>query len=110
MGSEITRRGFLGHTAGAFVFTGIVGGTAVAVSDMRELHVLEAYSQWLFYERRFLQFELHGDFNAETYVLMNTIAQDFHLPTTGDWRAVPKPSARAGAILHGVGIDLSRRA
>lgn len=69
--------------------------------------LLQAYSQWLFYERRLLALEMypHAGIDAERFVPVNTAAQLFHFPLGRDWRDAPKPSSRAALVLSAMGIE-----
>lgn len=105
MVNMLTRRGFMGHTAGAFAATAIVGGTAVAVSDLKNLRLMEAYNEWLFVERRLLMREAFPDCDS-SFVHCSTAARTFHLPMGQDWKNLPQPSTRAGLILGTVGVSV----
>ena len=45
--------------------------------------LLDAYNEWLFYERRMLCLEQYGRKDAESFVLCNTGATGFHFPPFG---------------------------
>src|SRR4051812_22634217 len=102
-----TRRGFLrGLTTLPLIGGGVtlIGKpTAAAVPVTPGL--LDAYSEWLFYERRLLSLEQHGTVRAEKVVPANTGAHLFHFPPFGEggWEGVPKPSTRAAVVLSTVG-------
>lgn len=67
-------------------------------------NILETYRQWLHNESRLLGVELYPELgtDAPRYV-PETTAAEFHFPTCGDWRDVPKPSTRAELVLRAVG-------
>ena len=70
--------------------------------------LLAAYSQWLFYERRLLALEVHGDVDAEN-VIPCTRVGDYHFPAYDNgptWQDKPQPSTRAAAIMSAAGVDL----
>ncbi len=73
----------------------------------RDRDIAEAYSEWLFMERRLLCVQLYPDRpGAEDFYPVNTLAGHFHLPGR-NWREVPLPFSRAEAVLTMVGVDLS---
>lgn len=103
MGEGITRRGFFGHAAGAYAATAIVGGIAVARSDLHNIRLMQSYNEWLHMERRLLMMEAFPD-EDDRLVHAGTAAATFHLPERGTWRSLPQPSTRASLILGSLGI------
>ncbi|ESY37873.1 hypothetical protein X747_24690 [Mesorhizobium sp. LNJC384A00] len=103
----------------------IVGGpTAVLASPGHQLpatpllpraDLLQAYNEWLYYERRLLIREIYHDEHPdwqmmERYVPCNTIASHYHFPllkTAGSqtWETMPTPAKRALLVLQAVGVD-----
>ena len=72
--------------------------------------LLDAYSEWLFYERRLLCEERAPGGNWEGFVPQNTGAARFHFPTVpGGWRSAPQPSTRAAVVLSAVGCEWRER-
>jgi hypothetical protein len=75
---------------------------------IRRQALLEAYSEWLFNERRLLCLEFYPDDpNAEKFV-PTTPAARFHFPSNGDWKSVPAPSTRARKVLAAAGVTVDR--
>lgn len=73
--------------------------------------LLNAYSEWLFYERRLLCMEIYPDHKgADDFVPQNTGASDYHFPSDGKhWNEEPQPSTRAAHVLDIVGCDWINR-
>jgi hypothetical protein len=83
------------------------GRTLAGISPERRAE-LEAYSEWLFNERRLLTIEMYGrDNDMERYVPATKAAR-FHFPSgSKSWDALPQPSTRVATILAAAGVDLS---
>ncbi|MDO9426044.1 MAG: hypothetical protein Q7T93_04365 [Methylobacterium sp.] len=107
MTGSASRRGFLSGLAtlpligGSVALIGTPSAAAVPVTDGR----LDAYSEWLFMERRLLCLEQHPGFDqADRFVPANTGAKDFHFPDFPTrWQDLPQPSTRAALVLSAVG-------
>ena len=104
-----TRRSFLrGLTTLPLIGGGVtLIGNPTKAAELITPELLDAYSEWLFYERRMLCIERYGDRDAEGFVPANTGAHLFHFPPSelGGWKAAPKPSVRAAVVLSAVGCD-----
>jgi hypothetical protein len=97
--SDPSRRLYLCSNSGA----GPASATAAArklTAEQRE-ELLDAYDEWLFYERRLLHIERFGLEAAKETVCWTvcTPAALFHFPVGSDWQAQPQPSTRAESIL-----------
>lgn len=106
--SDHSRRGFLrGLTTLPLIGGGVtLIGAPTAVAEPITEAVLEAYSEWLFMERRLLCVERWpGERDTERWVPCNTGAKDFHFPIDTDWRSLPRPSSRAALVLSTVGCN-----
>lgn len=68
---------------------------------------MEAYRAWLAIEGRILARELYPDGgpDAERVILAHTGTEDLHLPASGSWKDMPKPSSRAVRVLTAVGAN-----
>jgi hypothetical protein len=107
MADLLARRGFLRQLAhlpligGGVTLLGNPTAAAVPVTD----DLLDAYSEWLFYERRLLCLERWpGSRDAEAFVPANTGASGFHFPLRPErWQDRPMPSSRAVVVLSAVG-------
>ena len=108
--TEPTRRGLLRNLAtlpligGSVALIGMSTAAAVPVNDA----MLDAYSQWLFFERRLLCMERYGAAKQEALIPMNTAADQFHVPCLPSvWSSLPQPSTRAAIVLSAVGCPLT---
>jgi hypothetical protein len=113
-----TRRGFLTRTTTALAGLGAAGlihrnlfasgaDAAPAVPITREM--LEAYSTWLFYERRLLSMELYPDLGLQAEGFLPRAGSrigSWHFPSQ-DRAQRPHPSTRAVAILSAAGVPLT---
>ncbi len=98
---------------GAFV--GMIG--RADAFDPADLRILNAYSNWLYSERRYLCREMwpaYGD-DADVWIPMNTGVDHYHAPLWNGGRlddydpsSAAAPSTRAVAVLKAVGIDPQR--
>ena len=107
MADALARRGFLRQLAGLPLIGGgvtILGNPTGAAEPVTE-QLLDAYSEWLFYERRLLCLERWpGSRDAEAVVPANTGARGYHFPAyPPSWRDAPQPSTRAAVVLSAVG-------
>ncbi|MER9169495.1 hypothetical protein NKI12_19355 [Mesorhizobium australicum] len=108
----------------------IVGGSTAALASpghrrlpatplLPRADLLQAYNEWLYYERRLLIREIYHDEHPdwqimERYVPCNTIASHYHFPlqkTAGSqtWETMPTPATRALLVLQAVGVDFGQR-
>ena len=107
MADALARRGVLRGLAhlpligGGVTILGNPTGAAEPVTD----DLLDAYSEWLFYERRLLCRERWpGSRDAEAFVPANTGASGFHFPPGPVRRRDQlQPSTRAAVVLSAVG-------
>ena len=86
------------------------GPAPAAIAGPPSLDLLEAYSTWLFYERRRLQIELYGVDGARRFggfVRCDNPAFRWHFPTFGD--ASDAPSTRAAAVMALAGLSFAER-
>ncbi|RVC64055.1 hypothetical protein [Mesorhizobium sp.] len=107
---------------GALASVPAIGGAAAAVAspvssipvpDRRAL--LQAYNEWLFYERLLLMPAIHPDardpYREADFVPCNTLATHYHFPLrqSGDtrpaWEIPASPATRAFLVLSTVGMD-----
>ena len=107
MADLLARRGFLHQLAGLPLIGGgvtLIGNPTRAAEPVTE-QLLDAYSEWLFYERQLLCRERWpGSRDAEAVVPANTGATGFHFPAyPASWKDAPKPSTRAAVVLSAVG-------
>lgn len=105
---DASRRGFLRSLTSLPLIGGAVAliGAPSAVAAPITTDLLDAYSEWLFMERRLLCLERWpGVRDAEQFVPCNTGAGDFHLRPGTDWRTLPQPSTRAALVMSAVGCD-----
>lgn len=110
MNAPASRRGFLrGLTTLPLIGGGVtLIGAPTAVAAPITTEVLDAYSEWLFMERRLLCHERWpGIKDMEWFVPCNTGVGPFHFPLDSDWELAPKPSSRAALVLSAVGCDWS---
>ena len=117
--TDIGKRGFLRHLCALPMIGGSVAliGQPTAAAVPVTQHLLDAYDEWLFYERRLLHVERFGlNASRETtkFVPCASIAVDrFFFPsmeshsTRPPWMDQPKPSTRSALVLSAVGIDLT---
>jgi hypothetical protein len=121
--AALTRRSVLAKlsTGAAFAVAGLGAGAALANegTSMRtsdeimpaadaittDRGLLEAYSEWLFMERRILSKELYGDYDAGRFVPANTGASGFHVASYGHVET-PPPSSRAATVLRAAGLQV----
>jgi hypothetical protein len=107
MTDPASRRGFLrGLTTLPLIGGGVtLIGAPSAVAAPVTSELLNAYSEWLFMERRLLCQEQHPGFpDAERIVPANTGARDFHIDGPGHWKDPSRqPSTRAALVLSAVG-------
>ena len=106
--TEQNRRGFLrGLTTLPLIGGGVtlIGNPTKAAEPITP-DLLNAYNEWLFYERRMLCIEQYGKRDAEHFIPCAG-ASGFHFPSfeAGGWEGVPKPSTRAAVVLSAVGCD-----
>lgn len=80
-------------------------GNPTAAAEPVTSELLNAYSEWLFMERRLLCREQSGGWrDAENFVPCNTGAGLFHIDGPGNWQDPSrKPSTRAALVLSAVG-------
>ncbi|WP_018262372.1 hypothetical protein [Methylobacterium sp. WSM2598] len=105
--SLASRRGFLrGLTRLPLIGGGVtLIGNPTAAAEPVTPALLNAYNEWLFYERRLLCIEAYGSPDAE-HVVPCAGAAEFHFSTGGmDWRSLPQPSGRAVVVLSAVRCD-----
>lgn len=112
MSGLAARRGFLRSLAALPLVGGAVSilGNPTAAAEPITPAVLDAYSEWLFMERRLLCREMYpGHRGSDAFVPANTGARDYHIPPyPADWRDLPGPSTRAALVLSAVGCDWRR--
>jgi hypothetical protein len=67
--------------------------------------LLDAYSEWLFYDRRLLCLERWpGVRHPDGFIPANTGASGYHFPLGPErWQDRPQPSTRAAVVLSAVG-------
>ena len=72
--------------------------------------MLNAYNQWLYYERKLLLIERFGRErakDAEGFIPMTGAVSNFNFPSDGpSWTEIPQPSSRAAVILSAAGVPL----
>ncbi len=84
-------------------------GTPTAAAEPVTDALLDAYSHWLFYERRLLCLERWpNERRAERVLTPDAGAGDFHFPSDTDWQGLPQPSARAALVLSAVGCGWAK--
>jgi hypothetical protein len=108
MTSPANRRGFLrGLTTLPLIGGGVsLIGNPTAAAEPVTSDLLDAYNQWLFYERRLLCLEAHGSIDAERMVPQTMAASLFHFPLFPHrWQELPQPSSRAALVLSAVGCS-----
>jgi hypothetical protein len=103
----LARRGFLRQLAGLPLIGGgvtLLGNPTGAAEPVTE-QLLDAYSEWLFYERRLLCVERYpGIRHPDGFIPANTGASDYHFPLGPErWQDRPMPSTRAAVVLASVG-------
>jgi hypothetical protein len=105
------RRGILRGLAALPLIGGGVTliGQPTASAEPISNDLLEAYNEWLFYERRLLAVERYGlerSAEMERYVV-HTPAQRYHFSAARgvSWQSLPQPSTRAAIVLSAVGCD-----
>ena len=107
MADALARRGLLRGLArlpligGGVTILGNPTGAAEPVTD----DLLDAYSKWLFYERRLLCLERWpGLRHPDGFISANTGAGGYHFPLWPErWQDRPMPSTRAAVVLSAVG-------
>ena len=85
-------------------------GVATPVTN----NLIDAYDEWLFFERKLLHIERYGREMATKTIgfIPCTRANEFHFPSMQahhvqpPWMDLPVPSSRAALVLSAVGIDL----
>ena len=107
MADRLARRGFLRGLAHLPLIGGgvtILGNPTAAAEPVTE-QLLDAYSEWLFYECRLLCLERWPDNpKAERFIPAGTGASGFHFPAyPTSWRDATQPSTRATVVLSAVG-------
>lgn len=108
--TEPSRRLFLAAGAAGAVF-GALGAAIAQEAGRPELtaeereELLDAYDEWLYFERKLLHIERFGMNAAKTSVrwTKNTPATHFHFPKEGMWNEQPQPSTRAALVLSAIG-------
>ena len=111
MSGPSSRRGFLRGLTTLPLIGGAVSliGSPTAAAEPVTDELIDAYNQWLFYERRLLCIEAYGSADAERMVPQSTGANHFHFPAfPTSWRELPQPSTRAAVVLSAVGCDWRR--
>jgi hypothetical protein len=111
MSGQSSRRGFLrGLTTLPLIGGGVtlIGSPTAAAEPVTD-ELIDAYNQWLFYERRLLCIEQYGSAEWEHMVPQSTGASHFHFPPfPTSWRDLPQPSTRAAVVLSAAGCDWRR--
>jgi hypothetical protein len=107
-----SRRGFLSGLVSLPLIGGgvkLIGNPSAVAAPITDA-ALDAYSEWLFMERRLLCMERYPNWkDAECFVPCNTGASSFHLPDSPvRWQDLPQPSTRAALVLSAVGCDWRR--
>ena len=106
MADALARRGFLRGLAHLPLIGGgvtILGNPTAAAEPVTEA-LLDAYSEWLFYERRLLCLERWpGVHHPDGFIPANTGASGYHFPLGPERQDRPQPSSRAAVVLSAVG-------
>ncbi|RWK12164.1 hypothetical protein [Mesorhizobium sp.] len=88
---------------------------AAASSQIPREEMLQAYSEWLHFERQMLMRDIFPGQDMHQmmqYVPCNTRASWFHFPLPDDprgtWETIPSPATRALAVMTMAGVDLTK--